>query len=112
MSIYKSTDGRKVYVDCDCGCGDSLKLEMYDWNEVEVVGIRMYSPNVHRFRQKISRIIHSIFNRNYHIIDVLLRYDEWKEFVDYVNKIDKQVDVRHDPNEKVYRCEPPKKRFL
>lgn len=94
MSVYKSTDGRKVYVDCDCGCGDAFKLEAYDWSDVEVAGLRFFNPNVHTFREKLYRIWCAIFHHNYYVVDVLMEYKDWKDFVKYVNKIDKFIDNR------------------
>lgn len=91
MAIYESTDGKRIYVDCNCGCGDAFKLEAYDWSEAEVAGLRFFNPNVHTVREKLYRIWCAIFHRNYYVVDVLMSYREWKEFVAYINKIDKEI---------------------
>ena len=92
MSVYRTKDGDKVFIECNCGCGDSLKVQIYDWSDVEVAGFQVFNPYAKGFGERLARAGHALFKKDHPVVDVLMAYDEWKEFVAYINEMDKLVN--------------------
>lgn len=100
MPIYRDIrDGEDgMIVSCDCGCGDTVKLE-FDVDDPfggpDFFFMSYYNSNWYRdqhgafdaFREKIRKIWRIIRNKDHHYSDIRMSREEFEEFRKYVNSI-------------------------
>ena len=97
MAVLKNKCGTELYIDCNCGCNDGIRLKI-DKDDLNYYCFMTYtngnfyseqSETAWRvFRKKLEKIWAIIRNKDYYYSDILMTKDEFDEFREYINSIE------------------------
>ena len=97
MAVMKSNDGRDLAVDCGCGCDEGLRIRINEYNEdsyaiLTYTSGNFYSEQGHTvwgaIKTKLKKIWRILRNKDYCYSEIIMSKEEFKEFQDYVAKVD------------------------
>lgn len=93
MAVLKNTEGDELFVDCMCGCLDSMRLsvkkdeDVYGYYALMTFMEGCKKDSVWRvFRKKLEKIWAIIRNKDYYYSDILMTKEDYEMFKKYVNK--------------------------
>lgn len=91
MAVLKNTEGNEIFIDCDCGCGDSMRLVVdkddYDWYAIMTKMENCKKDSVWwMICKKFKKIWAIIRNKDYYYSDILLTKEDYETFKEYINK--------------------------
>lgn len=91
MGVLKNIDGSELFIDCKCGCGDSMRLvvDKYDDDEYAIM-TKMENCKKDSIWwmicKKFSKIWAIIRNRDYYYNDIVMTKEDYETFKRYINK--------------------------
>lgn len=97
MAALKNKDGTELYIDCNCGCNDGIRLKVYKedpdyycfWTYTNGNFYSEQGETMWRvFRKKFEKIWAIIRNKDYYYSDVVMTKDEFDEFREYINSVE------------------------
>lgn len=91
MAVLKNTKDNEIFIDCDCGCGDSMRFHIdiddYDWYAIMTRMKNAGKDSVWRtFCTKLKKIWAIIRSKDYYYNDILLTKEDYETFKEYINK--------------------------
>ena len=97
MAVFKTKDEKELVVTCKCGCQDAIHIKVDDEDkDSDYYAIQTYmNGNWYRdqddrvFRtigRKLKKIWAIIRNKDYYYSDVLMSYEDFKKFKEYINQ--------------------------
>lgn len=91
--LKKDTEGNELFVDCMCGCGDSMRLsiskdeDLYGYYAIMTYMKGCKNDSVWRtFCKKLKKIWAIIRNKDYYYSDILMTKEDYEMFKEYINK--------------------------
>ena len=97
MAVMKNKDGTEMYIDCNCGCNDGVRLRIHK-DDLKYYCFWTYTNGNFYSEQgetcwrvigkKLKKIWAIIRNKDFYYSDVLMTRDEFNEFRDYINSIE------------------------
>lgn len=98
MSVFKSLDGKEMYVDCSCGCDKGMRFkieydpELGDYFMASYTHGRFYVEQGNNFfdviRLKTKRIWAILRNKEHYYFDIFMTKAEFQQFKEYINSIE------------------------
>lgn len=91
MGVLKNIDGNELFIDCKCGCGDSMRfvIDKYDDDEYAIM-TKMENCKKDSIwwmiRKKFSKIWAIIRNKDYYYNDIFLTKEDYETFKNYINR--------------------------
>lgn len=94
MSLLKSSDNKELFIDCNCGCGSSVKFKIEPPENDDCFFMKTLSSNWYReqdgcfciLKKKLKRIWRIILNKDYCYSELCMNKDEFIAFKDYINQ--------------------------
>lgn len=96
MAVLKNKDGTELYVDCNCGCNDGIRIRIHK-DEFDYYCFWTYTNGnfyteqgetiLRTLRKKFEKILAIIRNKDFYYSDILMTKDEFEEFRKYINSI-------------------------
>ena len=96
MAVLKNKDGTELYVDCNCGCNDGIRIRVHK-DEFDYYCFWTYTNGnfyteqgetiLRTLRKKWEKIWAIIRNKDFYYSDVLMTKNEFEEFREYINAI-------------------------
>lgn len=96
MAALKNKDGTELYIDCNCGCNEGIRLKI-DKDDLDYYCFCTYtngnfyseqSETVWRvLHKKLEKILAIIRNKDFYYSDILMTKAEFDEFREYINSI-------------------------
>ena len=96
MAVLKNIDGTELYVDCNCGCNDGIRIRIHKdefdyycfWTYTNGNFYTEQGETIFRtIRKKLEKIWAIIRNKDFYYSDILMTKDEFEEFRKYINSI-------------------------
>ena len=97
MAALKNKDGTELYIDCNCGCNDGIRIRI-NKDEFDYYCFWTYTNgNFYTeqceaiwkiFRKKFEKIWAIIRNKDFYYSDVVMTKTEFEEFREYINSIE------------------------
>ena len=96
MAVLKNKDGTELYIDCNCGCNDGIRVRIHKddfdyycfWTYTNGNFYTEQGETVFRtIRKKLEKIWAIIRNKDFYYSDVLMTKAEFEEFREYINSI-------------------------
>lgn len=91
MGVLKNAEGNEIFIDCKCGCGDSMRfvIDKYDDGEYAIM-TKMENCKKDSIRwmvrKKISKIWAIIRNKDYYYNDIMMTKEDYETFKEYINR--------------------------
>lgn len=93
MAVLKNHDGTEIFIDCDCGCLDSMRLTVNkDEGTYGYCALMMFMEGCKKdsiwriFLKKLEKIWAIIRNKDYYYFDILMTKKDYELFKEYINK--------------------------
>ena len=97
MAVLKNKDGQELYIDCNCGCNDGIRVSIHK-DDFAYYCLWTYTNGNFYTEQcetvlkviykKLKKIWAIIRNKDFYYSDVKMTKDEFEEFRDYINSIE------------------------
>ena len=97
MAVLKNKDNTELYIDCNCGCNDGIRIRVHKddfdyycfWTYTNGNFYTEQCETVWRiFRKKFEKIWAILRNKDFCYSDILMTKDEFNEFREYINSIE------------------------
>lgn len=91
MAVLKSTNNNEIFIDCNCGCGDSMRFSIdKDDHDFYAIMTRMKNSGKDSIwwmvRKKLEKIWAIIRNKDYYYFDIIMTKEDYETFKQYINK--------------------------
>ena len=97
MAVLKNKNGTELYIDCNCGCNDGIRIKIHKddfdyycfWTYTNGNFYTEQGETIFRtIRRKLEKIWAIIRNKDFYYSDVLMTKEEFNEFREYINSIE------------------------
>lgn len=91
MGVLKNAEGNKLFIDCKCGCGDSMRLVVNKYDDDEYA-IMTKMENCKKdsiwwmICKKFEKIWAIIRNKDYYYNDIMMTKEDYETFKEYINR--------------------------
>lgn len=97
MAVLKNKDNTELYIDCNCGCNDGVRIRVCK-DDLDYYCFLAYTNGnfyteqgetvLRVLRKKLEKIWAIIRNKDFYYSDILMTKDEFNEFREYINSVE------------------------
>ena len=94
MAVLRNKDNTEFYIDCDCSCDTGIRFrinkdEFGEYCFMSYTNGNFYAEQSGTLRKKLKKIWAIIRNKDFYYSDIILNKEQFEEFKEYLNGIQK-----------------------